>query len=88
MCATANAKVIAKAPVVQVVLALITRFRVGRGFILLVARSSQKFVALLEDIPKRVVVRQFWRAGAEQSIRLNRQLIPREMRRVQFNRLA
>ncbi|SQA99510.1 Uncharacterised protein [Cedecea neteri] len=58
----ANAKIVAKAPVVQVVLALVAWFRIGGGFILLVACGGEQLVALLENIPQRVVIRQLRRA--------------------------
>ena len=38
--AAANAQIVAKAPVVQVVLTLIARLRIGRRFVLLIARRG------------------------------------------------
>ena len=84
----ADAKVVAKAPVVQVVLTLITRFSIGRCLILLITCRRQQTMSLLKDIPQGVVIRQHRRTGAKQSIRLNSQLIPGEMRRIEFDRLT
>ena len=88
MCAAANSQIITKTPVVQIVLTLIARLRIRRRFVLLIPRRGQKLVALLEDIPQRVIVRQHRRTGTKQGVRLNGQLIPRQMRRIQFNRLT
>ncbi|MNP62865.1 hypothetical protein D3C76_1581950 [compost metagenome] len=84
----ANPQVVAKTPVVQVVLTLVARLCVGRGFVLLIPGGSQKPMALLENIPQRVIIRQHRRARTKQRVRLNGQLIPGEMRRVQFDGLA
>ncbi|MNG74102.1 hypothetical protein D3C79_325750 [compost metagenome] len=86
--AAANPKIVAEAPVVEVVLALVARLGVGRGFILPVAGGAQQLVAAFEDVPQRVVVRQHRRPRAEQGVWLDGQLIPRQVRRVQSDRLA
>ncbi len=88
VCAAANSQIIAKTPVVQVVLTLAAWLRIGRGFVLLIPGGSQQLVALLENIPQRVVIRQHRRARTKQRVRLNGQLIPGEVRRVQLNGLA
>ena len=86
--AAADTQIIPETPVIQVVLALITWFRVGRGFVLRITGCGQQLMPLLENIPQRVVVRQHRRARAKQRIRLYGQLIPGEMWRAQRNRLA
>ena len=43
---------------------------------------------LFKNIPQRIVIRQHRRTGAEEGIRLNRQLIPRQVRRVELDGLA
>ncbi len=86
--AAADPQIVAEAPVVEVVLALVARFGIGRSFILLIAGGAQQLVAAFEDIPQRVVVRQNRRARAEQGVRLDGQLIPRQVRRIESDSLA
>ncbi|MNT77004.1 hypothetical protein D3C72_2160730 [compost metagenome] len=57
VCATTNPQIVAKAPVVEVVLTLITRFGVGRSFILLITSGTQQLMSLFKDIPQRVIIR-------------------------------
>ncbi|SVK46189.1 Uncharacterised protein [Acinetobacter baumannii] len=88
VCAAADPQIVAEAPVVEVVLALVARLGVGRGFVLLIAGGAQQLVAALEDVPQRIVVRQNRRARAEQGVRLDGQLIPRQVRRIEGDSLA
>ncbi len=49
--AAADAKVVAKAPVVEIMLTLIARFGVSGSLVLLVAGGAQQLMPLLENIP-------------------------------------
>jgi len=80
VCPAANPQIIAKTPVVQVVLTLVAWLRIGRGFVLLIPGGSQQLVALLENIPQRVVIRQYRRTGTKQRVGFNGELIPGQMR--------
>ncbi len=49
--AAADAKVVAKAPVIEIMLTLIARFGVSGSLVLLVAGGAQQLMPLLENIP-------------------------------------
>lgn len=49
--AAADAEIVAKAPVVEIVLTLIARFGVSGSLVLLVAGGAQQLMSLLKNIP-------------------------------------
>ncbi|MNX75728.1 hypothetical protein D3C86_1072140 [compost metagenome] len=79
--AAAYAQIVAKAPVVEVVAALIARLGVGRDLVLLITLGGEHGVTLLIDVPQGVILRQLGRLGGERRVRLYGELIPGEMGR-------
>ncbi len=79
--AAADPQIVAEAPVVEVVAALVARLGIGRDLVLLIALGGQHGVALLVDVPQGVVFRQLGRLGGKRRVRLYGELIPGEVRR-------
>ncbi|MNV25249.1 hypothetical protein D3C71_1163410 [compost metagenome] len=79
--AAADAQIVTKAPVVEVVAALIARLGVGRDLVLLVTLGGEHGVTLLVDVPQSVIFRQLGGLGGERGVRLYGELIPGEVRR-------
>src|SRR5690606_19405962 len=65
-----------------------SRLRVRRDLVTFVAGGGQKVAAGCLDLEHGVVVGQRWRAAMERGSRLERELIPRDMRRLEGERPA
>ena len=81
MRAGADAEIVAEAPVVEIVPAFAAGFRVRRRFVMQVARASSGILDRVLDVRRRVVVGQRRRMAVKQRVRLDRQVIERQMRR-------
>ncbi|VXA89346.1 hypothetical protein AERO8C_90050 [Aeromonas veronii] len=81
MGATADPQIVTKAPVVEIVMALVALFGISRDLVLAITAGGEHGVALLVDIPQGVIFRQFGRLGGKRRVRLYGELIPGEVRR-------
>ena len=80
----ADPQVVAVAPVVEVVGALAARAGVGAGFVVRVAGGRQQGLAVLLDVPGRVLVGDPLRwPGKERGVRLQGELVVADVRRLQ-----
>ena len=87
MRARADAEVVAKLPVVEVVAAGVLRAGVGRGFVMLHARLGQPRFDGLLHVRSDIVIRQIGRRGvAKRRVGFEREVIGRQMRRLERQR--
>ena len=81
MRAGADAEVVAEPPVVEVVPALASRPRERRRLVVPVARGRERAVDRVLDVGRAIVVGQRRRMPVEERVRLDRQVIERQVRR-------
>ena len=80
VCSCANAEVVAKVPVVEIVQALFAGLGEGGGFVIGVARCSQAGFDGFLHVGAQIAFRQFGREGGEAGVGLQRQLVAGEVR--------
>ena len=88
MRACANAKIVAKLPIVQIVQAPVARLGVGRNFIPVHARSTSQLGDPVQHGVGIIVFRQHGRKFCEVGIGLDSQVVNRDVRGLKRERLA
>ena len=85
VCPGTDAQIVAKAPVVEVVLGFAAGLRERRRFIMPIAAGQARFYGLLH-VRGRIVVRHLGRMPVEQGVRLDGEVVGRDMRRRKTDR--
>src|SRR2546427_13261190 len=84
--ARADAEVIAEAPVVEIVAAFAPRPRPSRGLVVDVAALGERRSDRILHPRRRILLRQLRRVAVEKRVRLDREMVERQVRRAGLER--